>query len=217
MKWDKREMRLLLGVITTPKLWLWGKVNTQWDKTLRATLDTGHVPQKRYGDYTLHGVEVSERGAYENITKPHNTLYPSRRTALLFRLTFKHAILQDREKAIDTVCNKLIVGVDDKDAPEQPEATMGLAQKTFNRPSPFNTPYPMAPDPLAQGVQNPRSLNTPTPWAQEIQNLRSLQHSNQPLSEIEEQTTAMRAKYKSLLGIMEAQNILMSNKEKVNK
>ena len=135
MKWDKREMRLLLGVITTPNLWFWGKVNAQWDKTLRATLDTGHVPQERYREYTLHGVEVSERGVYENITKPHNTLYPSRRTALLFGLTFRHAIIQDREEEVDTVCNKLIIGVD-KGAPEQPE----MGQVTSKRQSPFHGP-----------------------------------------------------------------------------
>jgi len=132
MKWDKREMRLLLGVITTPNLWFWGKVNAQWDKTLRATLDTGHVPQERYREYTLHGVEVSERGVYEERS---HSLYPSRRTALLFGLTFRHAIIQDREKAIDTVCNKLIIGVD-KGAPEQPE----MGQTTFKRQSPFHGP-----------------------------------------------------------------------------
>jgi len=132
MKWDKREMRLLLGVITTPNLWFWGKVNAQWDKTLRATLDTGHVPQERYREYTLHGVEVSERGVYEERS---HSLYPSRRTALLFGLTFRHAIIQDREEEVDTVCNKLIIGVD-KGAPEQPE----MGQVTSKRQSPFHGP-----------------------------------------------------------------------------
>ena len=132
MKWGKREVRLLLGVIITPNLWLWGKVNAQWDRSIRATLDTGHVPQERYGDYTLHGVAVSERGVYEGY--PRN-LYPSRRAALLFRLTFEHTILQDREEHINAVCNELIVGVD-KGAPEKPDTV----QVTSKRQSPFYGP-----------------------------------------------------------------------------
>jgi len=168
MKWDKREVRLLLGVIITPNLWLWGKVNAQWDKTLRATLDTGHVPQEFCGDYTLHGVEVSERGVYENITKPHNTLYPSRRTALLFRLTFKHAILQDSEKAIDTVCNKLIIGVD-KGAPEQPE----MEQVIPKRQSPFYGPNILG-DAITRRMQG--GLSAKGYAAQRDAEMQQLQH-----------------------------------------